>query len=32
MGALSHEKSKHYTWSAINARLLKFYKEILSRE
>lgn len=30
MGASSLEKSKHYTWSAINNRLLKFYKEVLS--
>lgn len=31
MGASSLEKSKQYTWSAINNRLLKFYKEVLSK-
>lgn len=31
MGALSFEKSKHYTWSAINKRLLTFYMEVLNK-
>jgi glycosyltransferase involved in cell wall biosynthesis len=31
MGNSSLEKSKQYTWSAINNRLLSFYKEVLSR-
>jgi len=31
MGESSLEKSRHYTWDAINGRLLKFYNEVLSR-
>lgn len=31
MGISSLEKSKQYTWSAINNRLLTFYKEVLSK-
>jgi len=31
MGKSSLEKSKRYTWEAINGRLLKFYQEVLSR-
>lgn len=31
MGKSSREKSKHYTWNAVNSRLLKFYKEVLSK-
>lgn len=32
MGKKSLKKSRHYTWDAINSRLLEFYQEVLSKK